>query len=232
MSKSNIAVSTPIPAHINGLLAYLRQPNEKANEDLALAYFRKIYGAQFTRQTEAKRADGYVAGSLVLELKGETNKWLSGLFQGLAYKNEGLDFGQIVVASKNFLAVWRVEDLPEEIREEVAKDPAAPNIIGTRYARKFSSQKHRLLKSAIWNGDDLFTPLFSSRTDVVVSKLNSFEQTLLKGRKVRLKLTSNTRSLPTMRRLTVLRQSISAPKRLVSDHSRLHLRTSPQSKAK
>lgn len=191
MSKSSVGVGAPVPAHINGLLAYLRQPNEKANEDLALAYFRKIYDTQFTRQTEAKRADGYVAGSFVLELKGETNKWLSGLFQGLAYKNEGLDFGQIVVASKNFLAVWRVEDLPEAIREEIAQDPAAPNVIGTKYARKYSAQKHTLLKSAIWNGDDLFTPLFSSRTDVVISKINSFEQTLLKGRKVRLKLTVN-----------------------------------------
>lgn len=191
MSKSVLAVSASIPVHINGLLAYLRQPHEKANEDLALAYFRKIYGAQFTRQTEAKRADGYVAGSFVLELKGDSNKWLSGLFQGLAYSNEGLDFGQIVVAAKNFLAIWRVDDLPDSIREEVAKDPAAPNVIGTRLARKFSSQKRSLLKLAVWNGDDLFTPLFSSRADVVSNKMRSFEQTLLKGRKVRLKLTPN-----------------------------------------
>jgi hypothetical protein len=86
----SVGVSAPVPAHISGLLAYLRQPNEKANEDLALAYFRKIYGPQFTRQTEAKRADGYVAGSLVLEPKGETNKWLSGLFQGLVTRTKVL----------------------------------------------------------------------------------------------------------------------------------------------
>ena len=47
-----------LPAHIQGLVAYLSQPSEKANEDLALAYFRTMFGADFTRQREAKRADG------------------------------------------------------------------------------------------------------------------------------------------------------------------------------
>jgi hypothetical protein len=92
------------------MLAYLCQPNEKANEDLALAYFRKTFGEVFTRQKEASKSDGYVAGLFVLELKGKTNDWLDGLFQGLAYQNRGLDFAQVVVAAKNFLAVWRVED--------------------------------------------------------------------------------------------------------------------------
>lgn len=180
---------TSLPAHIEGLLAYLRQPNEKANEDLAIAYFRKVFGHSFTRQKEAKRADGYVPGSFVLELKGDSSKWLSGLFQGLAYKNENLDFGQIVVATKNFLAIWRVEDFPEAIRAEIALERLAPNVIGTRYAKKYLHKKSSLLKTAIWNGADLFTPLFLSRPDVVVNKIGSFEQTLKKGQKVRQKLT-------------------------------------------
>jgi len=96
-----------MPDHIQGLLAYLSQPDEKANEDRALTYFRKAYGDAFTRQEEAGHADGYVPGSFVLELKGRTNDWLGGLFQGLAYRNKGLDFSQIVVAAKNFLAVWQ-----------------------------------------------------------------------------------------------------------------------------
>jgi hypothetical protein len=104
-----------LPSHLNGMLAYLCQPNEKANEDLALAYFRKTFGEVFTRQKEASKSDGYVAGLFVLELKGKTNDWLDGLFQGLAYQNRGLDFAQVVVAAKNFLAVWRVEDKPKEV---------------------------------------------------------------------------------------------------------------------
>jgi hypothetical protein len=113
-------LSKSLPQHIQGLLAYLLQPSEKANEDLALGYFREAFGEAFTRQKEARRADGYVAGHFVLELKGREKDWLSGLFQGLAYKNEALDFGQIVVAAKNFLAVWQVSDLPDALRAEVA----------------------------------------------------------------------------------------------------------------
>jgi hypothetical protein len=118
----NILVPKSLPSHIGGLLSYLCQPTEKANEDLALGYFRKIFGEAFTRQKEAKQSDGYVAGCFVLELKGKANNWLTGLFQGLAYKNRELDFGQVVVAAKSFLAIWRVEDIPEKIREELAAE--------------------------------------------------------------------------------------------------------------
>ena len=178
-----------LPAHISGLLAYLCQPTEKANEDLALTYFRKIYGEAFTRQKEAKQSDGYVPGSFVLELKAETNNWLSGLFQGLAYKNRGLDFAQIVVAARNFLAIWRVEDIPQKIREELAAELDAPNSIGRQYAKKYSSKKNDLLKLAVWNGADLFTPLFLTQSDVVLSKIALFEKTLREGQKVRQKIT-------------------------------------------
>ncbi|MFZ0770647.1 MAG: hypothetical protein WAN08_04435, partial [Candidatus Sulfotelmatobacter sp.] len=63
------AVHVNMPEHVAGLLAYLSQPDEKANEDRALTYFRKVYGDAFTRQEEAERADGYVPGSFVLELR-------------------------------------------------------------------------------------------------------------------------------------------------------------------
>jgi hypothetical protein len=149
-----------IPEHIKGLLAYLSQPDEKANEDRALTYFRKVYGDAFTRQEEAERADGYVPGSFVLELKGRTNGWLSGLFQGLAYRNKGLDFSQIIVAAKNFLAVWQVADLPEDIRDAVLSATGAPNRIGTSFAKQYTSRRNALLKLAAWNGAELASPLF------------------------------------------------------------------------
>jgi hypothetical protein len=185
----NKVLPKPLPAHVSGMLAYLCQPTEKANEDLALTYFRKTFGEAFTRQKEAGQSDGYVAGSFVLELKGKTNDWLDGLFQGLAYRNRGLDFAQIIVAAKNFLAIWRVEDIPEKIREELAVEPGAPNSLGRQYAKRYLSKKNDLLRRAVWNGADLFTPLFLSQPDVVLSKFALFEKTLREGRKVRQKIT-------------------------------------------
>jgi hypothetical protein len=187
-----------LPSHFTGLLAYLGQPHEKANEDLALSYFRTVFGEAFTRQQDAKRADGYMPGSFVLELKGSGNDWLSGLFQGLAYKNSTLDFGQIVVAARNFLAIWQVSDLPEKIRKEIAAEEASPSEIGKAYSKKYSSQKNELLKSAIWNGAGYFGPLFLSQPDAVLDRLRSFEKTLKEGRKVRQRVTLS--NFPTMLR--------------------------------
>ncbi len=178
-----------LPAHIQGLVAYLSQPSEKANEDLALAYFRTMFGADFTRQREAKRADGYVPGSFVLELKGESRDWLSGLFQGLAYKNSDLDFAQIVVAAKSFLAVWQVSSIPVPIRMELSAENGAPNAIGRKYARRYAARKNKLLKLASWDGADLFTPLFLAQPDIVLSRIDAFGRTLKEGEKVRQKIT-------------------------------------------
>src|SRR5258708_3128532 len=177
-----------IPAHVEGLLRYLSRPEERANEDLALAYFREVYGDSFTRQKEAERADGYVPGSFVLELKGKTNDWLSGLFQGLAYKNKGLDFSQIIVAAKNFLVVWQVDELPEEIRDEVSDATGPPNRIGTSFAKKYRSRRNALLKSATWNGAELAGTLFQ-QADLVVETIKAFEKTIEKGQKVRQRVT-------------------------------------------
>ena len=178
-----------LASHIDGLLKFLSQPTEKANEDLALAYFRKTFGEEFTRQQEAKQADGYSPGSFVLELKGSKNSWLSGLFQGLAYQNRGLDFSQIVVAAKEFLAIWRVEDIPEKIREEIASEDGAPSRIGTKYAKRYAKKRSALLKCAIWNGSELLTPLLATQPDIISSRIKSFEKTLREGRKVRQKIT-------------------------------------------
>ena len=52
------------------LIEYLTKSQERANEDKILQYFRDLY-PKFTRQKEAKGADGYVPGHFVLELKGK-----------------------------------------------------------------------------------------------------------------------------------------------------------------
>jgi hypothetical protein len=179
-------MATSLPPHVEGLLTYLSRPHEKANEDLALTYFRKVFGSSFTRQEDAQRADGYVAGSFVLELKGRSGNWLSGLFQGLAYRNKGLDFSQIVVAANTFLAVWRVDELDPLIREQVAlvKDP--PSKVGAFFARKYSRKAKDILKRAIWRADVELGSLFrASDPALTIEKIKSFEHALREGRKVR-----------------------------------------------
>ncbi len=174
---------------MRGLLAYLTQPQEKANEDLAIAYFRNLYGDKFTRQKEANHADGYVPGSFVLELKGRTIDWLSGFFQALAYRNTGLDFSQIVVGAKDFLALWHVDHIAQEIRDEVLATRGAPNAIGSQLAKKYMGRRNELLKLAVWNGAELSGSLFLSNPADVIGRITTFEDSLLLGRRVRLKIT-------------------------------------------
>lgn len=188
-SHTGTKVTEEIPAPLNGLLEYLSQPQEKANEDLAIAYFRNLYGDKFTRQKEANRADGYVPGSFVLELKGRTADWLSGFFQALAYKNTGLDFSQIVVAAKDFLALWQVDHIAQDIRDEVLATRGAPNSIGNQLAKKYASRRNEILKLAVWNGAELSGSLFLSNPSDVIERIKTFENSLLLGRKVRLKVT-------------------------------------------
>ncbi len=175
-----------IPAHVEGLLQYLSRPHETANEDRAITYFRTVYGDAFTKDTG--RSDGYVAGLFVLELKGKTNAWLTGLFQGLAYKRE-LDFSQVIVAAKDFLGVWRVSDLPEDIRHDVLSSTAAASSLGTKFATRYQNKRNALLRLATWHGDELSGSLFHSNPEIVLEKIASFEKTIREGEKVRQKVT-------------------------------------------
>ena len=181
---------TELPAHVKALVAYLSAQEEKANEDQAIAYFRKVSGDSFIRQKEASKADGYVPGSYVLELKGKTVDWLNGFFQALAYRNQGLDFSQIVVAAKDFLVLWRLDDIDEEMREEVLLASGAPNAIGARFAKKYRDKKNQILKWATWNAMlELSGTLFLSNPALIAEKIKSFESALRSGRKVRLRVT-------------------------------------------
>jgi hypothetical protein len=182
-------MSNSLPSHVEGLLAFLSNPDEKANEDLALGYFRKIFGADFTRQKDAKRADGYVPGHFVLELKGKTSDWLGGLFQALAYGRD-LSFSQIVVAAKNFIAVWRVDELPDDIRDEILLAKGSASSLGNSFARKYARKKTELLQLAVWrSGVEFSGSLFKSKPSLITEKLKALELTIKEGKKVRQRIT-------------------------------------------
>jgi hypothetical protein len=175
-----------LPSHIEGLKAYLSQDSER-NEDLALTYFRHVYGSSFKRQSddEARGADGYVPGHFVLELKGTTNDWFSALFQGIAYRNKGLAFSIVIVAAKNFLAVWNVSDLQPEMIEELSKEKGAPSSIGKKFAKKYSSKKSSILKKAEWYRPEIFDPLFETKPEHFKAAIKSFEETIENKKKTR-----------------------------------------------
>lgn len=202
-----------VPEHVRGLLRYLSKPFERANEDLALAYFRATFGENFQRQADAKRADGYVPGAFVLELKSRTNDWLSGLLQGLAYQREELDFAQIVVAAKNFLAIWQVSEIPEEMRASVAAEAGAPNKVGRELAKRFADRRSEVLQLAAWNGSDLLTPLFESQPQLVAERIKAFEDMLRSGKRVRQKVT--VRNFTTVLREMVPYFEVGAPVKAV-----------------
>lgn len=165
----------------DNLVKFLCSPAEKADEDLAISFFRDLFGTKFTRQKEAERSDGYVAGNLVLELKGSNADWLSGLLQGLAYSKE-LDFTKVVVATHEFLAVWYISDIPEDVSDAVYAAKGAPNEIGKKLASKFKSKKKTILESASYylNPDYLPTSrsMFRLSKDELVSSIDRFIEVL------------------------------------------------------
>lgn len=183
-------MSKKLPDHIDGLIQYLASTSEKANEDLVLKYFRKTFGNDFTRQEEADRSDGYVPGHFVLELKGNTNDWLSGLFQGIAYK-KSLDFGIVIVIAKNFLAVWSLDDLGENLVDEVLKEKGAPSAIGKRLGSKYQKQKAQFLKKSAYQfPSEYLEGIFKGESSVLLKEVQSFEKTLANRKKVRQKVTT------------------------------------------
>ena len=178
-----------LPDHIDGLIKYLSRPEEKANEDMAIGFFRKEFGKEFTRQSDAKRADGYVPGVFVLELKGKTLDWFSGLIQGLAY-NRDLDFSQVIVGAKEFLSVWPIENIPNEIVEDARTAKSAPSTIGKTLAKKYKHKKKKILESASWAlRPELVSGELFSNPRQITSELNHFINTLKSGKRIRRKIT-------------------------------------------
>jgi hypothetical protein len=172
--------------HIQGLLTYLNQENEKANEDLVCQYFRETFD-NFTRQSDASNADGYVSGHFILEIKGHTQDWYDGLFQAIAYK-KNLDFSLVVVITKGLIGVWRIDKIPENIVNEILVNNKAPNAIGKELAKKYKAQRYNFQNLAEWFRDDLFG-LLAPSTKEFIEIINDFKSIVIAGKKVRKKIT-------------------------------------------
>lgn len=171
---------------MENLWRFLSQGEEKANEDMALQYFRHLFPPpNFKRQSEASGADGYVQGHFVLELKGKKEDWLKGLMQALAYK-QSLNFSCVVVIAKQFFAIWNINDLPEKLLEDIGKATGPANEIGKNLATKYHNDAQLLLKNALWQYN--FKPQASTLDDFYAG-LKFFESTLFAQKRVRQKIT-------------------------------------------
>lgn len=181
-------MSVALANHVRNLQDYLLQPSER-NEDLAIAYFRSVYGAPFQRQSDAANADGYVAGHFILELKGHFRDWYSALFQGLAYERNGLSFSLVVVCAKGFLGIWRTDDIPDEIRNAILSESVAASTVGRQYAKRYINHRAHILRKAVWYRPELEGELFLRTPDAFESAIKSFQSTLDQQRKVRQPIT-------------------------------------------
>ena len=88
---------------------------------------------------DAKGADLYVEGQLIVEAKTDESQWLAGFYQALHYQRKfGLTYNTIMVVAHKFVAIWKLNKLPEfaTVLAHTADAHAAPSATGTVNAKK------------------------------------------------------------------------------------------------
>ncbi len=129
---------------LNSVKEYLQSDaNEDAKRPLIYPLFKKVFGKKFKIESDAAGADTYIEGELVVELKSKQSQWLQGFYQALHYSKKGLTFPTICVITKNYLGIWKINDIPEFARKLAAQADAqkAANEIGKINANKTSKVK-------------------------------------------------------------------------------------------
>jgi hypothetical protein len=133
---------------------YLANPvSESGKRHLVYPLFQKMFPEKFKTESNAAGADIYIEGKMVIELKTNESDWLSGFYQALHYQKKGLAFPCVCVIAEKFLAVWKVNRIPEfaVIAAHTAKANMPPNQIGKENAKKTSKQMaNEILESAIF----------------------------------------------------------------------------------
>jgi hypothetical protein len=133
---------------------YLENPvSESGKRHLVYPLFQKMFPEKFKTESNAAGADIYVDGKIIIELKTAESDWLSGFYQALHYQKKGLSFPCVCVMAEKFLAVWKVNAIPEfaVIAAHTAKANIAPNQIGKENAKKTTKQMaNEILETAIF----------------------------------------------------------------------------------
>jgi len=127
--------------------------SEDAKRIYAYPYFTKLFGKDFKTESDAAGADGYVEGKLLVELKTKSEDWQKGLYQGLHYRKLGLTFPNILVISKQFIGLWKLNDLPPKCLKiaDESDSQIRPSQIGVTNANKTSkSLATEILKASTY----------------------------------------------------------------------------------
>lgn len=158
---------------LDGIKEYiLSEQNEDAKRPLIYPLFKKLFGDKFKIESDAEGADTYIKGELIVELKSKYDQWLEGFYQAIHYSKKGLSFPTVCVITKDFIGMWRLNDIPDFTKKLIANSDAqkAPTDIGVINARKTSkSESIEIFKKAIFkiNIKD-YDGLFSQEKSITV----------------------------------------------------------------
>jgi len=159
-------VSKKLEKELNGIKEYLQSDqNEDAKRPLIYPLFKKIFGKSFKIESAAENADTYIDGQLLVELKSKQTEWLQGFYQALHYSKKGLTFPTICVITKNYLGIWKINDIPDHAKKLAAQADAqkAPSEIGkanarnTNKAKAFEIDKKAFFRIILDEKDSLFS---------------------------------------------------------------------------
>lgn len=131
---------------------YLRsESNEDAKRADLFPLFKKLFKDKLKSESDAHGADVYVEGKLIIECKSSESQWLEGFYQALHYqKKYGLAYNTVIVLAHNFVAIWKLNKLPEfaVILSKTADATKPPNVVGKENARKTIPQNKKEIKDA------------------------------------------------------------------------------------
>jgi len=130
------------------------ESTEDSKRHLLFPVFKKLYGEKLKSEADANGADVYVEGKLIVEAKTSYEDWLKAFYQSLHYQKKfGLAYTTLVVIAHKFVAIWKVNNLPEPavIYAHQSDVNKAPNIIGTENAKRTTNiLKKEIQESAIY----------------------------------------------------------------------------------
>lgn len=132
----------------------LSDKSEDAKRDLILPLFSKLFRNSLKTESEAKGADVYIEGKIIVECKTRFAQWVHGFYQALHYhKRYGLSYSLVMVIAHKYVGIWKVNEIPEfAVKAAHLSDPVeAPTIVGRKNALRTSlSEKLELQKSAVY----------------------------------------------------------------------------------